>query len=194
MNRRELQELLHSGFGRAHVYARENDVSEFRDTLLDACLHCHGVDPQCEGTRAAYMFDLVDLLPDRQFYCDEVLKALPGSADDWDAAQRFHFAKHMSLDGDERAKQVMYESFEPGPRKGVNIALNFVQMDGLKGLLFAVGKVGALLMSKQDVDDVSWLWSHAAEVCGEREVTAALSAAGATNPSGRGLSPGGCGG
>lgn len=53
------------------------------------------------------MLELVNLLPDRQFYCDEVLNSLPHSGDDWDAVQRFHFATHMAFDGDERAKRLL---------------------------------------------------------------------------------------
>ena len=62
--------------------------------------------------------DLLDLMPRKEFYYNEVLDALPGSGDDWDAAQRFHFAACLALDGNERAKRVMYESYNPGPKKG----------------------------------------------------------------------------
>jgi len=182
MNKNEFQELVRSGLGRAIIYARENDVQPFRDVILDACLHCYSADAQCEGTRAGYMLELVNLLPDRQFYCDEVLKALPGSGDDWDAVQRFHFATYMSFDGDERARQVMYESFEPGPNMGEAVAIDFVRMDGLKGLLFAAAKIGALLISKPNEMDGGWLWMQAREICGEQEATTALCQAGAIDP------------
>ena len=152
------REALHNGLGRAILYARDNDVQQFRDMILDACLHCHAVDPQCEGTRAPYMLELASLLPDRQFYCDQVLKALPGSGDDWDAVQRFEFAAQMWFSGDdEDAKRLMYECFNPGPSMGVSIAIKFVRMDELKGLLFAAAKIGTRLMSKLDVVDQEWL-------------------------------------
>jgi hypothetical protein len=182
VNETLFQELIKSGLERAILYARDNDVRPFRDVILDACLHCYSADPQTEGTRAGYMLELVNLLPDRQFYCDEVLKALPRSGDDWDAVQRFHFATYMSFDGDERAKRIAYESFDPGPRMGEAIAIDFVRMDGLKGLLFAAAKIGALLMSKPDEVDEGWLWCQAVEICGEDKATSALSEAGSTDP------------
>ncbi len=181
MNEKAFQGLLQSGLGRAIIYASEHDVRPFRHAILDACLHCYSLDVQSEGTRAAYMLELVDLLPDRQFYCDQVLKALPGSGDDWDAVQRFHFAACMAFDGDEQAKRVMYESFEPGPRMGEDIAIDFVRMDGLNGLLFAAAKIGALI-SKPEKVNLGWLWSQAIEICGEQEARAALCQAGATDP------------
>ena len=182
MDKTEFQELIQAGLGRAIIYARENDVRTFRDVILDACLHCCSVDVQSEGTRAGYMLELVDLMPDRQFYCDAVLEALPGSGDNWDAVQRFHFATYMALDGDEPARRLLYESFDPGSKMGEDIAIDFVRLDGLKGLLFAAEKIGALLSSKPDEVDEGWLWSQATEICGEQETMAALIQAGKANP------------
>jgi hypothetical protein len=170
MSDTEFQDLVKSGLGRAIIYARENDVRPFRDMILDACLHCYSVDAQSEGTRAAYMLQLANLTPDRRFYCDQVLKALPGSGDDWDAAQRFHFATYMWFDGDEHARQAMYESFAPGPKKGETIAIDFVRMDGLEGFLFAAARIGALLICTPAEVDEGWLWSHAIEAFGEAKV------------------------
>ncbi|HEY1755693.1 MAG TPA: hypothetical protein VGG72_09885 [Bryobacteraceae bacterium] len=184
MTKTEFQEAMHFGLGRAILYARDNHVQPFRDVILDACLHSRGVDPQCEGARADYMFELVNILADRQFYFDEVLRALPKAGDDWDAMQLFRFAACMVFDGDERAKKVMYESFEPGPNRGEGIAINFVQMDDLKGFLFAASKLGALLLA----DPGSKLWANgewpmsvAIENCGEEETNAALLEAAATD-------------
>ncbi len=128
------------------------------------------------------MLELVNLLPDRQFYCDEVLNSLPHSGDDWDAVQRFHFATYLSFDGDERARRAAYESFNPGPRNGEAIAIDFLRMDGLNGLVFAAAKIGTLLMSNPDEVDQGWLWSQAVDTCGEAEVLSALSEAGASDP------------
>ncbi len=182
MNKTDFQEAMHSGLGRAIIYARDNDAQPFRDVILDACLHCYSPDPLSEGTRAEFMYDLVSFLPDRQFYCDEVLRSLPGSGDDRDASQRFYFAASMSFDGDERAKQAMYESFDPGPKMGEDIAIDFVQMDGLRGLLFAAAKIGALIVSNPDYAEAGWLWSRAVEICGREEAMTALRQAGARDP------------
>lgn len=64
MDETEFRRLLHDGRGRAIQFARANDVSAFRETILDACLQCHAVDPHGEGTRSGYMLDLVRNQPD----------------------------------------------------------------------------------------------------------------------------------
>lgn len=182
MNKAEFQRLIHSGLGRAITFVREYDAQPFREVILDACLHCYSADPQSEGTRADYMFELVNFLPDRQFYQAEVLKGLCGSGDDWHAAQRFRFVTCMAFEGDNRAKQALYECFAPGPRMGEAVALNFLQMDGLKGLVFATAKIGALIISSPGEVDLGWLWSTAVETFGEKEAHAAMREAGALDP------------
>jgi hypothetical protein len=82
----------------------------------------------------------------------------------------------------ERAKRAMYESYNPGPNKGEAIAIEFLQMDGIDGLLFASEKIGALLMATTGKVDLGWLMSAAKETVGEQEAREALRKAGAGNP------------
>jgi hypothetical protein len=88
----------------------------------------------------------------------------------------------MAFDGDERAKRLAYESYDPGPKTGEDIAIDFVRMDGLNGLIFAAAKIGALLMSKPDEVDQGWLWSRAVEICGEEKARKALAEAASSDP------------
>lgn len=182
MGESEFRRLLRLGRGRAILYARDHDVSQFRDLILHACLHCYAIDPVCEGTRAAYMLDLLDWMPDKSFYCNEVLKSLPGSGDNWDAAQRFHFAACLAGDGSDVAKQVMYESFEPGPKFGEHIGCEFVELDKLSGLLFVAEKIGGLLLANPSEVDMGLLLFRSREVCGEQQTWDVLCQAGSDNP------------
>ena len=111
------------------------------------------VDPQIEGTRASYMLDLLDVVPDKQSYYEAVLSSLAKSGDDWDAVQRFHFAACLALDGNEQAKRAMYDSYDPGPKMAEAIAVDFLQMDGVKGLLFTAEKIGRLPTSTRSTSN-----------------------------------------
>lgn len=177
----EFREALWNGLGRPILYAHHHDVAPFQEAILDACLHCYAVDPQCEGTRAPFMYELVTLTPDRDFYSDEVLKALPGCGDDYDAVQRFRFASYMAMDGDDRAKRAMYDNFNPGPRMAEQTGTDFLRMDGLGGLLFAAEKVGALLISATDRVDLGMLTFVAGETLGEEQALNGLRKAGETD-------------
>ncbi|MGA3373305.1 MAG: hypothetical protein ABSC48_16235 [Terracidiphilus sp.] len=182
MDESEFRRLLQLGLGRAILYARDHDVRALRDLILDACLNCYAIDPQSEGTRADFMLDLVSTLPDSDFYQNGVLDALPQCGDDWHAKQRFRFASCMAQNGDERAKRLMYESFVPGPSKGEAIAIDFLNLDGMAGFLFAVGKIGELLLANPNGVDLGWLMSVATENLGEKEVWDSLRNEAARNP------------
>lgn len=164
------------------MYAQDHDVSDFRDLILDACLHCYAYDPQIEGTRGDYMLELVDARSDKEFYYDEVLKALTESEDNWDVVQRFRFAACLGMDGNERAKRAMYESFSPGPKLGEGIGIYFLQMDGESGLLFAAEKLGELLMSTMEKVDLGWMMGVAEEYFGKERAWGALRETGRRNP------------
>jgi hypothetical protein len=177
----QFQQILRLGLGRAIVYAQLTDVREFRDAILDACLHCYSYDVQIEGTRASYMYDLVGCLPDKDFYFREVLSSLATSGDDNHAAQRFHFAACLALDGSEEAKRAMYDNYTPGPRMGELIGIDFLEMDGVKGLLFVAERIGPLLIAKPEEVDTGYLLRQSFEICGEQATWDALRDAGARN-------------
>jgi hypothetical protein len=182
MDENEFRRLLQIGLGRAILYARDHDVRAFRVLILDACLNCYAIDPESEGTRADFMLDLVNTLPDRDYYRDGVLAALPNCGDDWHAKQRFRFASCMAQNGDERAKRLMYESFVPGPIMGETIAIDFLNLDGMAGFLFAVGKIGELLLANPYGVDLGFLMSVATENLGEKKVWDCLRDEAARNP------------
>jgi hypothetical protein len=169
MDETEFRRLLILGLGRAILYSREHDVSEFKDLILDACIKCYAIDPQSEGTRADFMFDLVSELTDRDYFRQEVLNSLSKCGDDWHAKQRFRFAALLAKSGNEQAKRLMYENFSPGPNKGDGIAIEFMNLDGMEGFLFAVQKMGHLLSGKPKHVDLGWLMSVATECLGEQE-------------------------
>jgi hypothetical protein len=174
MDETEFRRLLILGLGRAILYTREHDVCAFRGMILDACVNCYAIDPQSEGTRADFMLDLVKGLPDFDFYRDGVLNALPNSGDDWHAKQRFRFAALLAKSGDEQAKRLMYENFSPGPNNGDGIAIEFMNLDGMEGFIFAVEKMGQLLSDNPKNVDLGWLMSVATECLGEQEAWDAL--------------------
>jgi len=182
MNAQQFRESLHLGLGRGILYVRDHDVSEYRDVILDACLHCYSYDVQVEGTRADYMYELVRLLPDKAFYHDAVLSALAGSGDDNDAVQRFRFALRLSMDGHEYAKRMMHESYNPGPSRGESIGMNFLDMDGIQGLLFIAERMGAVLLAKPGESDIGWIINRSKEEFGEQAAWDALRDAGRNSP------------
>ncbi len=170
------------GLGRALIYARDHDVSEYREVILDACIHCYSYDTQIEGTRADSMYELVGLLPDRASYYHSILNSLAVAGDDRDAVQRFRFAALLSMDGDEHAKKLMRECYNPGPSYGESIGINFLETEGINGLLFVAEKMRAVLVSKPGESDTGWIISRSVDAFGEQTTWDALRDAGRESP------------
>ncbi len=181
MDTHEFGRVMRLGLGRAIVHAQQHDVTRYRELILDACLRCYAYDLPSEGTRAAYMLDLLEFTPYKESCCEAVLESLPGSGDDADALQRFRFATLLSLDGDARAKRLMYEAYRPGPRHGAGIGIGFMQVDGLAGFLFAARGLAALL-AEDPQPDIGWLQHAAEERLGSDAVQEALRRAAERDP------------
>lgn len=181
MNAHEFGRVMRLGLGRAIVHAREHDVTRYRELILDACLHCYAYDLPSEGTRAAYMLDLLAFTPYKELCSEAVLESLPGSGDDPDALQRFRFAALLALDGDARAKRLMYGAYHPGPRHGAGIGIGFLQVDGLAGFFFAARKLAPLL-AEDPQPDIGWIQHVAEEQLGSDTVQDALRQAAQRDP------------
>ena len=178
----EFRRLTHNGHGRAIVYAAEHDVECFRESIVDLCLHCRAYDPQIDGTHAVYALSLLDQMPAREDYYKMVLEALPDAGDDYDAVHRFHIAVCLAMNGDKHARRALYTHYNPGPKHGVHIALDFVDMDGLDGLRFVAAKLGGMMLAGIPALDVGWLVSHSRERLGETSIQTALSGQATTDP------------
>lgn len=172
---------LRLGLGRAILQARREDVSAYRDLILDGCLHCRAYDPQVEGTRHQYMFDLLRCLPEgeQRFLIDGVLGALGAEADEWDTAQRFGIAMLLAKDGDAEARRAMYAAYREASWQ---VDECFVELDGIAGFLFVAERAGAL----PDPDDVHRsafdFFERSCELCGEAALRAAFEKAALEKP------------
>jgi hypothetical protein len=170
----EFREAVQSGLGRAFLYAQEQDVTPYRDIILDACLHCYSVDEQFEGTRAPYMYRLISVTREPEFYRSEVLNSLSNAADDVDTVQRFRIASYWANDGDLQAREALYANFKPGPRTGEHTCIDLLDLDGVDGFLHGARAMGSLLLTLPDQVDSGLLLWHATEAFGEERTFAIL--------------------
>lgn len=145
------------GLGRAVLHVSEQGGRSFVEVILDACLHTKARDPQVEGSRAQYMLDIVRRASDPSFYTRRILDALSEEADGWDALQRFQIASLLAQMGNDQARQRMIEAFErqSGSSMQDAFAEEFISLDGVPGLLFAVERIGRGLRADSErwVDD-----------------------------------------
>lgn len=108
---------------------------------------------------------------------------IPGQADTWDALQRFQIARLLAQEGDSLARHAMTGAFERNVGSSMQdmFAEEFIILDGIPGLLFAMGRIGCGLGagSHRWVDD--YLLSTAENAFGKQPVGNAVMARARTN-------------
>lgn len=112
MNKQELKQILRRGLGRGILTVRENPGA-YRDVILWACRRELAFDPQCEGSRAWYVYQLICCDPDKTAYrqriVDWLLRKKPGA--DWDLCFFAELLSYFAQDGDTAAEAALWEKY-----------------------------------------------------------------------------------
>ena len=67
---------MQQGLGRCVLALREaENIEKYRDIVLWGCLHNLSYDTQCEGTRAAYIYQLVSFFHDDAYFVAPTIAA-----------------------------------------------------------------------------------------------------------------------
>ena len=177
----EFQRALALGLGRAILHLADHDASPYREIILDACLHNRAYDPQVEGSRAEYMLEIIRRSGDAAFYTDAVIRSLSDEEHDWDTPQRFELARLLAQAGNSFAREAMYSAFRAKELSASDIAAQFIELDGIQGLLFVAGQIGEQLARNPSQWEDDSLLIVAGEICGRDVVDTAVSEASNTD-------------
>lgn len=143
-NSKELELMLHKGMGRAIQFLMGQDISQYRDIILNACIHDQAYDQQCEDTRAQYLYPLIKMSGEESFYRKEILRALPDAVEYFDAEQMLDFALFFAKDGDENARKAIYEKIElNNTNESLAGSDQAIELDGIPGLVFILDLIGS---------------------------------------------------
>lgn len=150
--------MVANGHGRPLLFLRNNPSTQYRDIILDACLHNRGLDRQIDGNRAGYMYEFITLfkdMPDEwEFYRRQILDALAAldfDSDDYDIEQVYGLGFRLADDGDQTARTALYDKFTATPALADFAgAYYLVQLDGLPGLFHIAEQLGEHLLKHGD--------------------------------------------
>ncbi len=177
MDPAEFGRLVALGLGRAILHLRDHDARQFREVILDACLHNKAYDAQVCGSRAEYMLDIIRESGEPDFYLNSVIQSLADPAGGWDAEQRFRIARLSAQEGNQPARKAMYNAF-PSLGESSNLAaIEFIELDGIDGLLFVAAEIGTRLAKETSEWEDESLLLEACQICGNAAVETALAAA-----------------
>lgn len=121
--------------GRAILYLKDQDLTQYRDLILDNCLNDNRYSG-CEHSRAVYLYPLIRQSEEFTFYRSNILKSLQKEEDKKNLEQLFDFARLFARDGDIHARLVMHERLQKGFAEGDTTgARELILLDGPQGLL-----------------------------------------------------------
>lgn len=111
-------DALRKGLGRAVLHVREHGDADVEEQLLEAVTRNLAYDPQSEGTRADWLVDILDLLPDAGRYTKAVAPAFGRASEDdtsnpWDVAHLAHLLRVLAERGDAAAGEAPCEPVRP---------------------------------------------------------------------------------
>ena len=177
----EFRRILHNGLGRAILYLRDHDATPHRETILYACLHDTVFDRLMNPSNADYIYEVLGLTGDVEFYRAALLDGLRKPDEDFYLGQICDLLKCFAQQGDVAARRALYEAFD---RDAANDGARFaiVALDGLPGFLHIANGVGEAAATDQDFWEGAYFLSqledrYGAEIV-QKDVTSAL----ANNP------------
>ncbi|GAB4540016.1 MAG: hypothetical protein Tsb0014_30980 [Pleurocapsa sp.] len=157
-------EVLQKGLGRAFNYVNKNNKLEMREALLNACLHNLAYDPQCESSRAEWLFELICLTGDRDFYRENIFQALSTTKEFWDLQQLYDLVLIWAKEGNKEARELIYTTFK---QQDFNESWlggdQIIALDGIEGLLSVAEIVGQKILEDDELWEDDWLITQAGE-------------------------------
>ena len=152
----QFRQAIKLGRGRAILYLKEHPWEPHVQAIEHVCLHNTAYDPQCEDPRAEYVYEIVQLTKQPQRFADIVTAELLKATDFWDTYHLFDLARLFATNGHGNARNAMYEKFRRDDAEEHFLGESqLIKLDGVKGLLVVLDRVGKWLETNPDywVDD-----------------------------------------
>lgn len=142
--------MLRHGRGLALMQVLEHGLNGIEEIVLQACLSDQAYDPQCESTRAPWLYQMFKGSPQHAHFSAEILSALNRTTAHWDLVQLCELVAEMAIDGDAAAAAalrdfVLSQQFADDSDQFGCDAL--VKLDGMPALAELGRRFGAMLLA-----------------------------------------------
>jgi hypothetical protein len=138
------------GTGATYLYIKENPEVDFSEEIIKAALKNYAYDAQCEGSRAEYVYGLIQLSGNQEKIRKAILKGLMREKKDTsNLVQLFDLATKYAKEGDAEAKALIYKRYRKDIIFGSDWVgqYNIVELDGVNGFLYVADVIGKELLA-----------------------------------------------
>lgn len=139
---------IRRGTGEAHLIMRANPKIDFSNYIIKAALNNFSYDNQSEGSRAVYIFELIELSNRKEKIREAVLRRLANErTDSWALDQLFGITALLAKNGDLQARKAIYKRFY---KKRIKYSEwlgedAIIAVDGIEGLKFIAEIKGKMI-------------------------------------------------
>ncbi|HZV69203.1 MAG TPA: hypothetical protein VFG10_06645 [Saprospiraceae bacterium] len=147
------------GTGEAHLLMKANPKLDFSNAIIKAAKKNLSYDPQSEGSRAEYVFELIQLSDKKEKIRKAILNSLATEREDtWALEQLFDLAALFANQGDKKAKKAIYKRYLKKTIQGSDWAGEdaLIAIDGIEGLKYIAEAKGKIINKYPDGWELSW--------------------------------------
>lgn len=155
----EFFNALKCGTGRAFVILKDNPNIDFSKLILKGAATNFANDPQSEGSRAWYIYNLIKKSKQKEFIIASVLKKLEKEGEDYRGInQMCDLAVYFHKDGVPNAKEAIYKQAKIDAENDIDFCGKdqILEVDGLEGAIKVAEIVGKILFENEDEYEDSW--------------------------------------
>lgn len=157
--RNQFLNSLKLGTGKTYLLLKRNPSIDFSGLIVKGAIKNFAYDSQSEGSRANYIFKLIQKSKQKEKITSTILtKLVSKKTDDYGLDQLCDLAVLFYKDGNLKAKDALYKRFEKNIIDGYEICgqSQMMEIDGINGVLKYAEIVGEML--SKDVDDYEESW------------------------------------
>jgi hypothetical protein len=154
---------LKLGTGKAYIILKENNSIDFSDLIVKGAIENFAYDAQCEGSRANYIFRLIQKSKQKEKIISTILtKLINKKTGDYGLDQLCDLAVLFYKNGNLKAKEALYKRFEKNLLDEYEICgqSQIIEIDGINGLIKYAEIVGEILSQDPDDCEQSWRVDH----------------------------------
>lgn len=158
--RQRYKNAIKRGTGETYLLMKANPNIDFSSDIIKAALTNLSYDNQSEGSRANYVFELIELSNQKEKIRQAILKALSTERQDtWALDQLFDLAAKFAIQGDKEAKKAIYKRYYKKTIQGSEWVGQdaLLEIDGLEGLKHIAETKGKVILKDPEEWEDSWI-------------------------------------